>query len=113
MSRLSLGGAAVPPSIAAGLLLCAIPLLAACGLPHPTASAAIAGTGAGRSRAYEVKAILEQALPDLVRPPGRPTADPPAPPPGETEAITRQVARYVMDHPGCVHGGPTRRRYSD
>jgi len=28
-------------------------------------------------------------------------------------ALTREVLRYVMDHPGCVHGTPRRRRYSD
>ncbi len=30
-----------------------------------------------------------------------------------TVALTRAVLDYVMDHPGCVHGTPKRRRYAD
>ena len=112
MPRLSPDGPAVPSSFAAGLLLCSIPLLASYGLPHPTATAVIEATGASRSRAYEVKAAIEAALPDLVRPPGRPTVVRPPPPSGETEALTREVTLYLMDHPGCVHGSPQRHRYS-
>jgi hypothetical protein len=111
MPSLSPNDPTVPSSLAAGLLLASIPFLACYGLPHPTAAAAIKATRAGRSRAYEVKAIIENALPGLVRPPGRPTVLPATPPPGETEAITRQVTGYLMDHPGCVHGSPQRRRY--
>jgi hypothetical protein len=103
----------VPSSLAAGLLLVSIPLLASHGLPHPTARAAIKATRAGRSRAYEVKAIIESALPDLVRPPGRPIVQPAVATASETELITREVISYLMDHPGCVHGSPLRRRYSD
>ena len=113
MPSLSPDGPAVPSSLAAGLLICSIPLFASYGLAHPTARAAIKATGAGRSRAYEVKAAIEAALPALVRPPGRPTAAAPVPPSGETEGITRELARYLMDHPGCVHGSPRRHRYSD
>ncbi len=113
MPHLSSESSAVPPTLAAGLLLVSIPLLAAHDLPHPTAKAAIAVTGTSRSRAYEVKAAIIDALPKLVRPPGRPAAPPPPRSSSETEVITREVARYVMDHPGCVHGGPLRHRYSD
>ena len=112
MPRLSPDGLAVPSSLAAGLLLCSIPLLASFGLPHPTATAAIEATGVGRSRAYEVKAAIEAALPDLVRPPGRPAVPPQTPSSSETEALTREVIRYLMDHPGCVYGSPGRHRYS-
>ena len=112
MPSLSPIGLTVPSSLAAGLLLCAIPLLASCGLPHPTATTAIEATGVGRSRAYEVKAAIEAVLPDLVRPPGRPTVPPQALSSSETEALTREVTRYLMDHPGCVHGSPQRHRYS-
>ncbi|MDP6943216.1 MAG: hypothetical protein QF464_03620 [Myxococcota bacterium] len=111
MPQLSPAGPAVPSSLAAGLLLCSISLLSSYELPHPTATAAIEATGVGRSRAYEVKAAIAAALPDLVRPPGRPTA-PPTPSLDETVALTREVARYMMDHPGCVHGSPQRHRYS-
>ena len=113
MPHLSTGEPAVPPTFAAGLLLISIPLLAAHDLPHPTATAAIGAMGVGRSRAYEVKAAIIDALPELVRSPGRPVKPPTAPPAGETETVTRAVARYVMDHPGCVHGGPRRHRYGD
>lgn len=113
MLNLSPDGLAVPSSLAAGLLLCSIPLLASLDLPHPKATAAIEATGAGRSRAYEIKAVIEQALPELIRPPGRPPAPAPEVPPDLTVALSREVLDYVMDHPGCVHGTPQRRRYAD
>lgn len=113
MPHLSVEGSAVPSTLAAGLLLVSIPILVALGLPHPTATAAIVAVGVSSSRAYEVKAAIMAALPDLVRPPGRPAAAPPSHPPGKTEVIIREVARYVMDHPGCVHGGLQRHRYGD
>jgi len=113
MPHLSTGEPAVPPTFAAGLLLISIPLLAAHNLPHPTATAAIEAMGVGRSRAYEVKVAIIDALPELVRSPGRPAKPPTSPPTGETETVTRAVAHYVMDHPGCVHGGPQRHRYGD
>ena len=113
MPRLSPRGPDVSPSLAAGLVLASFHLLDAHDLPHPTASAAIRAVGCSPSRAYEVKADLLRALPDLVRSPGRPAKLPAAPPAGHTETVTREVARYVMDHPGCVHGGQQRRRYSD
>ncbi len=81
MFNLSPDDPAVPSSLAAGLLLASIPLLASYELPHPTATAAIKATGASRSRAYEVKAAIERALPNLVRPPGRPTVLRPTIPP--------------------------------
>lgn len=69
-------------------------------------------TGATRSCAYEAKARLLEALPSLVRAVGRPPA-PEAPPPAPADALCHEVLRFVMDHPGCVHGGGERRRYSD
>lgn len=83
-------------------------------LPCPSVEAILATTGASRSRAYELVATLVAILPTLVRPPGRPTRAPPestATPPDET--ITRAVLRYVMQHPGCVHGHDQRQHYSD
>ena len=113
MPHLSTGEPAVPPTLAAGLILLSISLLEAHNLPHPTASAAIRAVGGCRSRAYEVKAAISETLRELVRSPGRPAKTSASPPTGETEAVTRAVARYMMDHPGCVHGGSQRRRYSD
>ena len=83
------------------------------GLPHPTATAVIAAAGVSRSRAYEVKVAVEEILPELVRPPGRPPQPPPDRPSDATAPLTREVLDYVMDHPGCVHGTPQRRRYAD
>ena len=114
MPNLSPRAPAVPPTLAAGLLLASIPILDSLHLPHPTATAAIEATGASRSRAYEVKAAIEQALPDLVRPPGRPSAPLPEPAPLDAVvAILRKINHYMKDHPGCVHSGPERYGYTD
>ena len=113
MPHLSCGSPAVPPSFAAGLLLASLPLLASLDLPHPTATVVIEAVGVSRSRAYEVKASVEAAMSDLVRPPGRPPATAAEPSPDTGAALSRELLRYVMDHPGCVHGGKDRRRYSD
>lgn len=113
MPQLSPQGPIVLPSLAAGLILASLFLLEEHDLPRPTAAAAIRAVGCSPSRAYEVKADILRALPDLVRSPGRPAKPSAMPPAGATETVTREVARYVMDHPGCVHGGLQRRRYSD
>lgn len=102
---------AIPPSVIAGLLLAAREHLLRLGLDSSGAEQIVATTGATRSSAYEVKAKLLAKLPSLVRPVGRPPAPASSPSPG-TDVITREVLRFVMDHPGCVHGGPERRRYS-
>jgi hypothetical protein len=83
-------------------------------LPHPSAAAILAATGASRSRAYELVPALATLLPTLLRPAGRP-ARAPSPPPVEPSvpALTREVLRYVMQHPGCAHGREQRQRYSD
>ncbi len=113
MPHLSCGGPAVPPSFAAGLLLASLPLLAFLDLPHPTATAVIDAVGVSRSRAYEVKASVEVAMTDLVRPPGRPPAPAIESSPDAGAALSRELLRYVMSQPGSVHGGTDRRRYSD
>jgi hypothetical protein len=75
----------------------------------------IAATGASRSRAYELRDALLAVLPSLQRPVGRPSAPPP---PSATiddggHALSLDVLRFVMEHPGCVYGGAERRRYDD
>ncbi len=105
-------GAAVSPLLTAGLLLAAIPLLDHLGLPHPTATAALAATGASRSRAYELRAAIEAVLPTVLRPPGRPEKQPAAAP-VDTGAIVRAARDFAYDHPGAVSGNAGRRRYSD
>ena len=44
------------------------------GLRHPTLDEILEATGVGRSRAYEVAAMIPGVLAGLVRPPGRPPA---------------------------------------
>ena len=64
----------VCPTLTAGLLLAAHAFLRQLNLPHPTVGQVLDATGAGRSRAYELKAALFSLLPDLVQPVGRPRA---------------------------------------
>lgn len=112
MTAISDSGPAIAPSVIAGLLLAARDHQLLLGLPSSGAEQIVERAGASRSSAYEAKARILGALPSLVRPVGRPPA--PAPPPSPTaEAVGRQVLRHVLDHPGCVHGGPEHRRYAD
>jgi hypothetical protein len=103
---------AVLPQLAAGLLLAAGELQRKLGLPHSTAEEIVKKTAASRSSAYEVRSRLLEVLPSLVRPVGRPSAPAVTLPP-ETYVISREVIRFVMAHPGCVHGSAGRREYSD
>jgi hypothetical protein len=102
---------AIAPSVIAGLLLGARDHQLLLGLPSSGAEEIVEKTGAARSSAYEAKAKILEALPSLIRPAGRPPA--PASPPPHAEALTGEVLGFVMDHPGCVHGGAAHRRYSD
>jgi len=103
---------AVAPLAAAGVLLAARTLGEQRGLSMPRAAAILDATGAGRSRAYEVRDAILAMLPSLVRAPGRPPKPPEAPAPDVTHALRAEALRFVMDHPGCVHSGAQRRRYS-
>lgn len=112
MTAISDSSPAVAPSAIAGLLLAAREHQVLLGLPCSGAEQIVEKTCATRSRAYEVKAKIVEMLPSLVRPVGRPPA-PAASPPPAADVLCHQVLRFVMDHPGCVHGGPERRHYSD
>jgi hypothetical protein len=114
MTEIAAPDAPVPPVLVAALLLVALPLLDALGLPQPTASAVIAATGVSRSRAYELRAVLEAALPGLLRPPGRPPrSDPPAADLDARLAATSAVRDYLQDHGGAICRQGARRQYSD
>jgi len=102
----------LPPVLAAGLLLAAIPVLDDHALPAPAASAVLEVTGASRTTAYKVKADLLAALPGLLRPPGRPPTPTPEAPPDLTPLL-HAVRDFLFDHPGAVGGTAARRRYSD
>ncbi len=104
--------AVVLPQLIAGLLLAAGEFQRQLGLPHSSSEQIVEKTAASRSSAYEVRSRLLEALPSLVRPVGRPPAAA-VPPPPETCTISREVLRFVMAHPGCVHGSADRREYSD
>lgn len=111
MNTLSTEHPAVIPLVIAGLLLAAIPYLRSLELSALSAADVIGATGAGRSRAYEVKAEIEAFLPGLARPPGRPPE--PELVPVLRPDITGQTLEFLMAHPGAVEGDGARRRYSD
>ena len=112
MTAISDSSPAIAPSVIAGLLLAARDHQLLLGLYGSDVDQIVEKTGASRSSAYEAKAKLLASLPSLVRPVGRPSA--PASPPSPTaEALTRRVLRFLLDHPGCVHGGSEHRHYSD
>jgi len=84
------------------------------GLELPPVEAILTATGAKRSRAYELATKLLEAVPNLTRPVGRPRA--PAAPEraaGDAVGLSQSVLRFVMTHPGCVHGHGERQRYGD
>jgi len=112
MTAISDSSPAVPPHLAAGLLLAAGELQRQFGLPHSSCEEIVEKTAASRSSAYEVRSRLLEVLPSLVRPVGRPPAVAVTPPP-ESSAVCCEVLRFVMAHPGCVHGSTERREYSD
>lgn len=103
---------ALPPPLAAGLLLAAIPVLKDLDLPAPTGSAVLEMTGAARTTAYKVKAAVEAILPELLRPPGRPPA-PPREAPTDLAELQCAVVTFLYDHPGAVSGTAARRTYSE
>lgn len=104
---------AVPTILEAGLLLAAIPLLAALELPHPTATEMLAKSGAARTQTYALTRRIREFLPTLLRPPGRPPAPPIPHPPVDTGAISREVLAFLRAHPGAAITMKTRHSYSD
>lgn len=107
---------AISPLIHAAVLLVGRTLCMHWGLPCPSVAAIVSATGASRSRAYELSHALIALLPTLIRAPGRPAT--PAAAASElydasAAALTREVLRYIMRHPGCVDRGCERQRYSE
>ena len=104
---------AVSPHVLAALLLVARTVFQSLDMEAPAAAAILAATGAGRSRTYELSHELLALLPGLERPVGRPASARPEPPGPDTASLMHEVLAFVMDHPGCVHGGPGHHGYSD
>ena len=101
------------PVLTAALLLAGRDSLSELGLLSAGADDILAATKAGRSQAYAYKKAILDSLPSLQRSPGRPPAEPePDSARVQAEELRLDVMRYVMAHPGCVSGGPKRRRYS-
>jgi hypothetical protein len=113
MSAVAEVGPPVSLVLVAALLLAAGEHLRALDLPRPTVEQVIGATGASRSRAYELRDALLTVLPSLLRPVGRPSAPPRPVDPDTAHDLRGDVVTFVMDHPGCVYGGPDRRRYDD
>ena len=82
-------------------------------LPCATVEQIVAATGASRSRAYELRDAVREALPSLLRPVGRPPAPPREGDPDAAYALRGAITTFTMNHPGCVYGGAARRRYDD
>jgi hypothetical protein len=82
-------------------------------LPDATVEQVLASTGATRSRAYELRDALIAMLPSLQRPAGRPPAPPREANPDSARELCGAVLTFLMDHPGCVHGGAERHHYTD
>jgi hypothetical protein len=113
MNQIPAPDAAVPPVLVAALLLVAVPLLKALGLPRPTAAAVLEATGVSSSRAYELRAAIEAVLPTLLRPPGRPPRSEPPPADLETRlAVTGAVRDYLQEHGGAFCRQGARREYT-
>ena len=111
MSVLPPSSSIVSSELLAALLLAAATEMGRLGLAHPSPAQILQTSGAGRSRAYELKDRLLALLPSLLRPQGRPASEPRAA--QDTSAITREVLRFLMQHPGAVCGAVERQRYSD
>ncbi|MFZ4751564.1 MAG: hypothetical protein ACOYMM_13790 [Phycisphaerales bacterium] len=101
----------VSNNLSAALLLAGLPHLRRLGFDAPTATAVLAATGAGRSRAYELVRVLEASLDGLVRPVGRPAA--PVEPAPDTAAVSRAAIDFLIAHPGAITYRGDRRHYSD
>lgn len=97
----------------AGILLYACQLAKPLKLTCPSSAEVLAATGASRSRAYEIASQVRDLLPTLSRPPGRPHAEHAAPAPSMLAELRGEALRFVMAHPGCVHGGPERMHYAE
>ena len=100
----------VQPTALGALLLLALRHLRDLDFETPTTARVLAAVGASKSRALELIPRLEDALAELVGPPGRPLV--PEPEPEGSGALTRKLLAWLMEHPGAVEGKGQRARYA-
>jgi len=100
------------PTHVTGILLVAIPLLLAHGLPAPTGTAVLQATGVARTTGYKAKSELTTLLQGASQPVARPPPEEVAPP-DACSALHQAIVGFLFDHPGAVGGTAARRRYSD
>jgi hypothetical protein len=109
----------MPPIATAGVLLVARSVAVTHELPFSSVARILAATGVTRSRAYEAKDAIKNAIvalqPELTRPPGRPRGAPARAPTSRDPhgALTREMFRFVRRHPGSWQDGEERAQYSD
>jgi hypothetical protein len=99
--------------VTAGVFLFARSLAVPLGLTMPSTAQILDATGATRSRAYEIAREVGALVGALARPPGRPRAEHPEPPASKLAELRGEVLGFVMSHPGSVHLGAERSRYSE
>lgn len=99
----------VSRSMVAGLLLLARPYLRRHGMAAPGVADILRATGAGQTRAYACRKQLRRILARSTRPVGRPVATAAA----RAPSIEARILRFLMNHPGAVTTGRSRRHYSD
>ncbi len=98
------------PAMSAGLLVLTLPILDQIGIPRPTVRDALATLGVSTAQAYDRRARLCRALPDLEprngrRPRPRPTVV-------QTNQLTREVLDFLLEHPGAARRARGHTRYT-
>jgi hypothetical protein len=80
---------------------------------HAHGDRLVTALGAGRSRAYELRDTILDALLTLARAPGRPPVEREPVAASLLGELRGEVLRFIMQHPGCVNEQPRRTRYAE
>lgn len=111
-SEIAPGVNKLPTILVAGLLLAARLFLQKLALPHPSVGAILTATGAGRTRAYQLRDAVLQTLPKLHHSPGRPRSTSTIAS-NSRDTPTHQILDFIVAHPGCIERGTRRQHYSE